>query len=242
MRLKLIGCEVFVREVCHAVARTPHIVDIEFTPKDAHDKSDNLRKLITEKIEETENSDIEYEAILLGFGLCGNSILGIKSSEIPLVVPRAHDCCTIFLGSRDKFKKHFGDRLSAQWSSPGYMERGESIMRDSDDEDFYYMDQSYQDLVEQYGEENAKYVWEQLHPDMEENELIYINIPEFEHLGYEEKVKEKAEAEDKKFEKIQGNMQIIEKMISGNWDKDFLVVEPGEEIKAVYDQDRVITT
>ncbi|MFW6007011.1 MAG: DUF1638 domain-containing protein [Bacillota bacterium] len=242
MRLKIIACEVFVREVCHAVARSPHIVDMEFTPKDAHDDSDNLKKLIQEKIDETEEDEVNYDAILMGYGLCGNSILGITSSKIPLVVPRAHDCCTIFLGSREKFKKHFGDRLSSRWSSPGYLERGESMFRDSDDDELYYMDQSYQDLVEQYGEENAKYVWEQLHPDMEDDNLIYIDIPEFQDLGYEEKIKKEAEETGKKFEKIPGDMRIIENLIFGNWEEDFLVVNPGEKIKAVYDLDQVIIT
>jgi len=28
--LKIIACDVFTREVCHCVARTPHVVDLEF--------------------------------------------------------------------------------------------------------------------------------------------------------------------------------------------------------------------
>lgn len=33
MLLKVIACDVFTREVCHCVATTPHVVDLEFTPK-----------------------------------------------------------------------------------------------------------------------------------------------------------------------------------------------------------------
>ena len=33
MRLKLISCEIFHREMCAVVARSPHRVDIEFLPK-----------------------------------------------------------------------------------------------------------------------------------------------------------------------------------------------------------------
>ena len=37
VRLKLISCEIFYREMCAAVARSPHQVDIEFLPKGLHD-------------------------------------------------------------------------------------------------------------------------------------------------------------------------------------------------------------
>ena len=36
-RLKLIACEVLYREMCDAVARSPHQVDVEFLPKGLHD-------------------------------------------------------------------------------------------------------------------------------------------------------------------------------------------------------------
>ena len=37
MRLKLIACEIFYRELCAAVARSVNQVDIEFLPKGLHD-------------------------------------------------------------------------------------------------------------------------------------------------------------------------------------------------------------
>lgn len=242
MNLKMIACEVFVREICHAVARSPHVVDIEFTPKAAHDQSDFLRNLLQTKIDEAENSERDYEAILLGFGLCGNSTLGLKSSRIPLIIPRAHDCCTIFLGSREKFKEHFGDRLSSEWTSVGYMERGDSFFREMELEDTLGRHSSYQELVEQYGEENAKYVWETLHPDLGEDKIVYIEIPEFKYLGYVEKIKEEAEKEDKELEILEGDIRLIENLVAGNWpEEDFLRVPPGHEIQAVYDHKKVLT-
>ena len=37
MQLKLIACEIFYREMCAAVARSPNQVDVEFLPKGLHD-------------------------------------------------------------------------------------------------------------------------------------------------------------------------------------------------------------
>ncbi|MDI3547781.1 MAG: hypothetical protein PWR10_1433 [Halanaerobiales bacterium] len=242
MRLKLISCEVFLREVCFTVARSLHIVDLEFTPKGAHDKPDFLRGLIQDKINQAEKSEIGYDAILLGFGLCGNSTLGLKARKTPLVIPRAHDCCTIFLGSKEKFIEYFGNRLSSEWTSVGYLERGESYFRELDN-DILGNNRSYQELVEQYGEENAKYVWETLHPNIGINKVIYIEVPEFASLGYAKIVEEEARKEGKEFEKIAGDMRLIENLVNGDWnEEEFLVLKPGEEIRAVYDHDLVVTS
>lgn len=242
MRLKLIACEVFTREICFCTAHTPHIVDIDFTAKGAHEDSDYLRKVIQNKIKDTENSEIDYDAVLLGFGLCGNSILGLSSNKLPLVVPRAHDCCTIFLGSKEKFTKYFKDRLSAEWTSPGYLERGDSMIRSEDIEDTLKRNKSYQELVDQYGQENAEYVWETLHPEKNADSYIYIEMDEFAHLNYLSQIKEKADKENKDFEIIQGSMSLISRLIDGKWDQeDFLILEPGDEIKAIYDFEKIIT-
>ena len=89
MVLKLIACEVFYREACLCVATAPHRVDIEFTAKNAHEQSDKLRSLVQSKIDAAEASDVAYDAILLGFGLCGNGVLGVGAKKTRVVLPRA---------------------------------------------------------------------------------------------------------------------------------------------------------
>ena len=110
----MISCEVFSRLVYSAAARTPNILDVEFTELRSHVNPDGLRKQIQDIIDGTPD---KYDAILLGYGLCGNSTSGLRARSIPLVIPRAHDCCTVFLGSRAAFLEHFGLTPSAQWSS-----------------------------------------------------------------------------------------------------------------------------
>jgi uncharacterized protein (UPF0262 family) len=57
MVLKLIACEVFYREACSCVASSPHRVDVEFTPKGAHDRSDTLRELLQGKIDAADGAE-----------------------------------------------------------------------------------------------------------------------------------------------------------------------------------------
>ncbi|AUS97483.1 hypothetical protein CDQ84_17545 [Clostridium thermosuccinogenes] len=243
MKYKLICCEVFLREACLAIAATSNTVDPEFTPKNAHENSNELRKIIQEKIDSVEKTG-GYDAILLGYGLCGNGTAGIAARSIPLVIPRAHDCCTIFLGSKSKFIEYFKDNLSAEWSSTGYMERGgkDSYLRESDTSKLLGLDKAYEEYVEQYGEENAKYLWEMLHPKNESDELIYIKVPETEHLGYLKKLESYAEEIGKRVRVLDGDMRLIRGLVNGDWNEDeYLVVPPGETIKPVYDHDKIIT-
>ncbi len=249
MDLKLIACEVFFREVCLCAASSPHRIDMEFTEKGAHDKSDVLRSLIQEKIDAAQRGARPYDAILLAFGLCGNSVLGVKAGKTKLVLPRAHDCCTIFLGSRKLFAEHFKDNPSLPFSSTGYMERGGTPIHEATTLDFIPgVSKEYRDLVEQYGEENARYIHETLTVSADsakgnagDNRVVFIDVPEFSHLGFAEKCRAQAEAVGKSFVSLPGDMRLLRSMLHGEWHpEEFLVVEPGEKIGGVYDWDRIV--
>lgn len=245
MRLKLITCKVLTRLVCHCVARTPHIVDMEFTEKGAHDDSDYLRELIQRKIDACEESK-KYDAILLGYGLCGNAVLNLSARSIPLVIPRAHDCCTIFLGSRGKYIEYFGDSPSIAFNAAGYMEHeGSQVEEAGGVREQLGWDKTYEDYVKQYGEENAKYIWETLHPGnkpyKEDKKLVFIEIPELSHLGYAEKCRNQAQDNGGDYIELDGSIRLIEKLIFGEWsEEEFLVVKPKQHIMGMYDMSEIV--
>ena len=230
-----------MRLACSSIAQSPHIVDPEFTKLGAHESPETLRKQIQDKIDEAGKKE-GYDAVLLGYGLCGNAALGLRAGSIPLVIPRAHDCCTIFLGGKSRFIELFKDNLSAEWSSAGYMERSESYLRETDTGRMLGLDKSYDELVEQYGEENARYIWETIHPEPHGKELIFIEIPETSHLGYLHRMEELAGEEGKQVRVLDGDMRLIRNLVCGDWNtEDFLVVPPGCKIRAVYDHEKIIT-
>ncbi len=246
MRLKLIACEVFARELQYGAAVSPHVVDIEFTEKAAHDRSDNLRALIQRTIDATEASEVKYDVIVLGFGLCGNSTVGLKTQRLPLVVPRAHDCCTLFLGSKERFKEHFSDNPSTPFSSAGYIERGDSddYIRESTLGETLGTNKTYEQYVEMYGEENAKYIMETLNPaglEANNNRIVFIDVPELSHLGYAEACRKKAEEEGKEFVLLRGDIRLFIKLTAAKWDdEEFLVLDPGVPVAPAYDWDRIV--
>ena len=238
MKLKFIGCEVFVRSVCQECATSDNNITPEFTRKGEHEKVDKMRETVQKAIDDADKGD--YEAIVLGYGLCGNGLDGIKAGRLPLVIPRAHDCCTIFTGSRKKFLEYFSDKFSAMWSSAGYMERGDEYFRESDANKMLGLDMTYEQAVESYGEENAEFIIESLKPKHEMNEIIYIKTGDPKDEEFLKIVELKAKEENKELTIVEGNMGIIKKLLRGQWDEDFLTVLPGQKIKAVYDHEKVI--
>ncbi|GIV16933.1 MAG: hypothetical protein KatS3mg022_2368 [Armatimonadota bacterium] len=243
MRLKLIACEVLTREVCRYVADSPHTIDLEFTPKGAHDNSDNLRALIQSRIDEAESSPRQYDAILLGYGLCGNSTLHLRARKTRLVIPRAHDCCTLFLGSRQKFKEHFADAPSTPFSAAGYMERDGAYMRESSLSSSTGLYATLEEYIARYGEENGRYIFETLYGSIkaaEGNRVVFIDMPETRHLDALERCRALAEAEGKELVVLEGSSRLLRKLIHGEWDDEFLIVQPGQRIIGVYDWDEVV--
>ncbi len=244
MLLKLLACNVFMREACLGIAHSPHVIDVEFLELGEHVHSDRLRQTLQTKIDQAEGAAKQYDAILLLYGLCGNATARLQVRKTRLVLPRAHDCCTILLGSKERFQEHFQDGLSTPFSSIGYLERGEYFVRtDSGEPQIQYGDQ-FAALVEQYGEDNAKYIWENMHPEGSESgnkRVVFIDIPETSSLGGEQRFREKAEQESRQVERLAGDLTLIRRLLNGDWNADdFLVVEPGQQTTGVYDWTEIV--
>jgi hypothetical protein len=237
MRLKLISCNVFQREAAWCIARSPHVIDAEYTELGEHARSAGLRQLIQAEIDATEASGKTYDAILLLFGLCGNATVGLQARRTPLVIPRAHDCCTILLGSRAKFTEHFGAAPSTPFSSAGYLERGDYFLRTSDDGPAsVQIGDGFKALVEKFGEEDAKYIWAEMHPSHGDDKAVFIDLPQTSHLGYAAQFESRAAAAGKQAVHLQGDIRLIENLIYGHWDPaEYLIVPPTAAIEGVYD-------
>lgn len=238
MKLRLISCEVYSRLAYKAAASSENMIDMVFTKLQSHVEPGKLKEEIQNLIDSTPE---DYDAILLGYGLCGNGTAGLKARKVPLVIPRAHDCCTIFLGSREAYEEHFGRTPSAQWYTACYFERlGNWYPENPLDLSISALGMTYPELVEKYGEDNAEYVLESLKPKNSVDFLTYIELPGFENEAVREEFIRHAAKEGKKARFVKGSSRLIENLINGKWDDDeFLRIPPGMEIRPVYDHDLI---
>lgn len=239
MRYKLICCEVLYREACAEVAQTPHLVDVEFVPKGLHDMGAPLMLARLQEIVDAVDG-AKYDAVLLGYALCNNGVAGLIARDIPLVLPRAHDCISLFMGSRERYLEYFNANPGVYFETTGWMERGayEGDLSQLSVQSKTGMDKSYEELVEKYGEENAKYLWDTL-CDTTHNysQITYIEMGMQADAAYEAKAREKADERGWRFEKMPGDMRLIRSLIRGEWPaQDFLVIEPGMRVTTSFDE------
>jgi len=243
MLIKMICCDVFTRLACDLVAKSPHVIDIEFLPMLAHVEPDRLRQTIADRIEAIGESGRSYDALILGFGLCGNSTVGLTCS-IPMVIPRVHDCCTVFMGGKERFLEVFGNALSSRWCNTGYWERtwspnsGYPVL---EQQDSYKTSEQYMNFLAEYDEETAEFLWQTMFPTIETHDAYYIEQEGFEFSGAYEGFKSFVEREDITLHKVDGGLDLMQALIFGEWDDErFLVVPPGMKIAGVYDMDKVM--
>jgi hypothetical protein len=242
MNFRLIACNVFQREACACIARAPHVVDVDFMELGEHARPDQLRALLQARIDAAEQAPRRYDAVLLLFGLCGNAGVGLMARQTPLVLPRAHDCATILLGSRSAFQQHFADNPSQGFSSSGYLDRGDYFLRKPEEGGGVAEGDSYAELVKQHGEENARYVWEALHPNRPgDDQAVFIRMPGIEDSRHLARFRVQAEATGKQCVELAGDLRLIAALLEGHWDEsEFLVVPPGYQTAGVYDGEEVV--
>ena len=61
--------------------------------------------------------------------------------------------------------------------------------------------------------------------------LAFINTGQYEIERFRDYARETAQAFNLNFEEIDGSPALIQKMVHGPWDCEFLVVSPGETVK-----------
>jgi hypothetical protein len=231
VRRKLIGCEVICRELCHGLARSPFAVDAEFLPKALHDLGGAaMRRRLQQLIDAVDPA--RYEAILLGYALCGNGAAGLEARAVPVVIPRAHDCIALLMGSAERYSEYFDSHPGVYYRSIGWLERGEDLQPFTPG-----AAHTLQALVDKYGEDNGRYLYEQLTAYQQNyTQLTYIRTGLEPDDRFEKQAKAEAHRRGWNYEPFQGHLGIFERLLGGDWnEREFLVVAPGKRVQVRYD-------
>jgi hypothetical protein len=233
VRLKLIGCHLLARELCDAVVRSPHLVDVELLAAGLHnDGARAMRTRIQRAIDATEAG--RYDAVVLGYALCGGGLAGIVARDARLVLPRAHDCITLLLGGRGRYNDCFARNSGVYYRSTGWVERADEMA-----EQYLGManESDLDTLIDRYGEDNGRYLYQQLTAYRRSySELAFISTglePDDRFLA---SARREAGEKGWTFARINGDLALFRRLLSGAWDDDFLIVPPSYRITATYDE------
>lgn len=240
MKLLCLACEVLARPLYLCAARSPHIVDIELIERGLHNQPAVLRSHLRAAIERASSKPYDY--IVMGYGLCGQATAGLTARGKPLVIPRAHDCITLFLGSRQRYQEQFETYPGTYWYVQDYIERddgsgGSLSLGAGLDVD---ADKVYGEYVAKYGQDNADYLMEVMGAWKQHYQrAAYIDMGVGDSSTVEAKAREQAARREWTFERIEGDLVLLRRLLEGDWDDDFLVLLPGQTLAMTYDE-RVI--
>jgi hypothetical protein len=176
----------------------------------------NPQKLHDALQEAIHSVSAEIDTILLGYGLCSQAVIGISSDHCTLVAPRVDDCIAIFLGSCAAYHQQNRAEPGTYYLTKGWIEVGDTPFSD------------YEQMLKRYGPARADRLIKIMLGHYKR--LALINTGQYELDHYRDYARRTAERFGLNFEEIEGSNAMLKKMLSGDWDDEFVVVGPGEKI------------
>jgi hypothetical protein len=236
MHLKAISCQVFTREFEYILARTVHSVDLDLVPMGLHSLGVKMRSPLQEHIDAADR--LGYDAVLLGYALCGRGTEGLCAAQTQLVLPRAHDCIGVLMGDRHRYATYFENHPGVYYRSPGWVEYQTPDLKlepaFASQKNVLGEQSTLEAFIAKYGEENGRYLHEQFSSFRRHyTGLTYISTGIPSDGASRNQARSEAAGQGWTFDEVAGSISILERLVNGPWDTDdFLVVPPGAAIRA----------
>lgn len=228
----ILACDVLeleVKRIVHHAHLQP--LDLRFLPMGLHDHADSLRRELQKEIDAMEAAGCRR--IILVFGLCSNSILGLTSKTAVIILPRAHDCVSLFLGSKERYAAIQKREPGTYWFTPGWI-RGKRVPGP------HHFEMLHQEFLKKFDEEDADYLLE-----MEKAKFTHYTSIAYTDLGdgpvqdSRDQAIASAGFMGMQFKEYPGDDGLLRRLLAGPWDaSEFLTVAPGQT--AAYSADETI--
>jgi hypothetical protein len=209
-RTKVIACATVIEEMLPLL---PPGMDHRVLDFGLHVNPEVLKRALQEAVDALAAS---AETILLGYGLCSQAVVGLRANDCTLVVPKVDDCIAIFLGSGEAYRAQSRTEPGTYYLTKGWIEAGDSPFGE------------YDGVVEQYGEKKARWLMDRILKNY--TRLALINTGQYELERYRDYSRRTADRFELRYEEIPGSAVLIEKLLYGLWDDEFVVARPGETI------------
>jgi hypothetical protein len=222
--IALMICDVFEKELALATAGATHIAEQRVFEIALHDRPEIMRGILQQAVTELDQRD-DIDAIVLVYGLCGCGVVGLHAARHPLVIPRAHDCRAVFLGSKEEFARRQDACPGCYYYTPGW-----NLARRVPGPDRVAL--LKETLSQKFEPEDVEFLI-----DSEREMWASYNTAAFIDLGTAEAAREAAYTQacarelGWNFEHIQGDPALLHDLIWGPWDAErYQIIAPGQQL------------
>ncbi len=211
IRTRIIACKTVIQEMGELIPPGVAAYPVE---SGLHLNPDKLRNALQAVIDETTG---DTETIILGYGLCSMGVVGLKATDSALVVPRQEDCISLFLGSRERYRKELEKEPGTYFLSKGWIDAGITLLEE------------LRGMEERYGREWAHRIMKRMIQHY--TRLAFIDTGHEDQGDCRAYARKVADELDLTYQEIRGTRELLERICKGPWDDDeFIVAPPGHTI------------
>lgn len=216
---KIIACKTVIKELGPLL---PEAMGREVFDFGRHNQPEILNKKLQERIDRS----TKVKTIVLGYGLCSQAVIGLKATTGRLVIPKVDDCIGLVMGSTQKYRQQVR-------KDPGtyYLTRAWIAACDSPFEE-------HARLEKQYGPEKAGQITATLLKNY--HSLAFVDTGHDKQKDIDQcraYVQKTARQFDLQYKEIKGATALLQKMVRGPWDDDFIVIDAGEVVTYAHFKD-----
>lgn len=216
----VIACQVF-KDLFDRFVQDGMIQKFIYLDYGLHDLPKKLSQAVQEALEALE----EPSLVILGYGLCGNGLNGIRAGRHSLLITRADDCIAVFLGSYERYQQEFKAQSATYYLTKGWLEAGSNPL------------QEYQKYEKRYGATKAAWLMDQMYHNYKRLALVAHSQEDLDaYRAQAQEVARFCERWGMRYEEILGSTDFFEQLIetASNPEQagtNFIYIPPGGELK-----------
>lgn len=208
MRQLLIACETLHDEVLLALKKTNMDMEIRWMPNKLHDQPEYLKEALQDEINRVEN---DYDELLFAYGNCGNGLVGIKSHQAKMVIPKYSDCISLLLSHKPELERM---RTNTYFLTPGWIKGEKSLQVE------------YAQILKKYGEKRTKKIYQIMFKNYQN--LMLIDTGAYKLENWLEQVEKIGQMIGLSVIVDDGTITPLEKLMTRDWQENFCVIPPGQ--------------
>ena len=236
-RLLLVACRVFEREL-EVLARSAKTeLEIHYIEIALHQQPGaQLRAALQEEINTVPEED--YDAVGLAYGLCNQGLVGLRAHGLPVVIPRAHDCLGILLGSSKRYLAELEKEPGTYFQSCGWIEHLPADRTLRPLAAGAGLSVNPEELVARYGEEAAQFLMAEYAKFTQHyKRLAFISTPVAKVEERDRKAEEIAQQQGWTYERLPGDLGWLRRLVDAEWnEREFLVLPPHHRVAFTSDE------
>ncbi|WKY48346.1 DUF1638 domain-containing protein [Eubacteriaceae bacterium ES3] len=208
-KVLLIACGMIKGELSLAMENCGIFYDTIWMPAELHINPDLLRNELQKAIDNNQN----YGLILLAYGNCGHGLVGLVSQNTRLACLRLEDCIHVLLHNEKNLKKIRGE---SYFITKAWLNSKKSLK-----EEYHY-------AIRRYGSKRAEAIMGIMFKNYKS--MVMVDAGAYSLDSWVYCAKHLSQVLKLDFKTMTGDVGLLEKFLSLNWDRQVAEFEPGRMI------------